>query len=152
MGLKEQIDNDIKTAMKARDQAALRALRAIKAAILLVETSENRPDGSLTPEEETALLVKQAKQRKDSITQFSANNRPDLAEGEAEELAIIERYLPKPLTGEELEAAVIQAIAEVAAASPQDMGKVMKALGATYGSRVDNKVASEIIKQRLASA
>lgn len=150
MSLKATIDNEIKAAMKAKDQAALRALRAIKGAILLAETAEGHsPDQPLTQAEEMQLLIKQSKQRKDAIEQFELNGRPELAVGEKEELAIIERYLPKALTGDELAAAVKKIVAEVGATSAADMGKVMKAANAALAGQVDGKALSEIVKQVL---
>lgn len=150
MSLKATIDNDIKLAMKAKDQAALRALRAIKGAILLAETAEGHdPDQPLTQAEEMQLLVKQSKQRKDAIEQFEKNGRPELAVGEKEELAIIERYLPKALSGDELLAAVKKIVAQVGATSAADMGKVMKAANAALAGQVDGKALSEVVKQVL---
>ncbi len=149
MSLKTTIDNDIKTAMKAKDQASLRALRAIKSAILLAETSEGRSDKDLTEAEEMQLLTKQAKQRKDAYEQFSANNRDDLAQIEAEELAVIERYLPQALGTEALESAVREIIAETGATSVKDMGKVMGIATKRLAGKADNKAVSAIVKQLL---
>jgi uncharacterized protein len=150
MGLKATIDNDIKEAMKAKDQAALRALRAIKSAILLAETAEGKAGAELSEAEEMKLLTKQASQRKDSIAQFEANGRADLAVGEKEELAIIERFLPKGLTEEELVEAVKKYIAEAGATTPADMGKVMKLATPALAGRVDGKLLSEAVKKALA--
>jgi uncharacterized protein len=150
MSLKETLDNRIKDAMRSKDQAALRALRAVKSAIMLVETSEGRAPGPLSQDEEMAVLLKQAKQRKDSIEQFDKAGRDDLSVGEREELAIIEGFLPKALTPEELEAEVKAIIAEVGASSPKDMGKVMGVASKRLAGRADGKLVSEAVKKLLA--
>jgi uncharacterized protein YqeY len=150
MSLKETLDNRIKDAMRSKDQAALRALRAVKSAIMLVETSEGRTPGPLSADEEMAVLLKQAKQRKDSIEQFVKAGREDLAVGEREELVIIEEFLPKALTAEELEAEVKAIIAEVGATSAKDMGKVMGVASKRLAGRADGKLVSETVKKLLA--
>ena len=149
MSLKTTIDNDIKTAMKAKDQASLRALRAIKSAILLAETAEGRSGKELAEAEEMQLLTKQAKQRKDAYEQFSANNRDDLAQIEAEELIVIERYLPQALGPEALESAIREIIAETGAASIKDIGKGMGVATNRFAGKADNKAVSAIVKQLL---
>ena len=149
MSLKDRINQDIKTAMKAKDQAALRALRAIKSAILLAETAEGRNGEPLSDDEGLKLLTKQAKQRKDSLTQYQANNREDLAKVESEELAIIERYLPKQLTSEEVETEVKSIIEQVGANSMKDMGKVMGVATKKMAGRADGKVISQLVRQLL---
>ncbi len=148
MGLKEQINEDIKAAMRAKDEVGLRALRAIKSAILLAETAEGAK-GELSSEAEIQLLTKQVKQRKDSIASFKAGGREDLAEAEAQELAVIERYLPQALSEEEIQAEVAALIAETGATSVKDLGKVMKAATAKFAGRADGKVVSEIVKKLL---
>jgi len=150
MSLKDQIGQDIKTAMKAKDQASLRALRAIKSAILLAETSEGREPGDLTEEEEVKLLTKQAKQRRDSIEKYMANNREDLAKTEEEELEVIERYLPKQLTAEELESALKKIIEDVGARTMKDMGKVMGTASKKLAGKADGKAISAKVKELLA--
>ena len=150
MPLKDRIDTEIKDAMRAKDQAALRALRAIKSAILLAETAEGHT-GPLTEAEEMKLLTKQAAQRRDSISQFEANGRADLAVGEKEELAVIERYLPKALTPDELEAEVKRLIAEAGATGPADLGKVMKLASPALAGRADGKAISETVKRLLSN-
>lgn len=150
MSLKETINNDIKDAMRAKEQNVLLALRAIKSAILLAETAEGRAQGTeLTDAEAMQVLIKQAKQRKDSIDSFRKNNRIDLAEKEEIELAVIERYLPKQLSPEELETEIRAIIAEVGATSGKDLGKVMAATKRLAG-RADGKAISEKVKQILA--
>lgn len=150
MSLKDKVQAEMVTAMKAKDQAALRALRAIKSAILLAETAEGRVSGStLTEDEEMKLLVKQSKQRKDSIEQFRNAGRTDLAIGEEEELVVIDRFLPKALTPEELKAEIVAIIAEVGATSAKDMGKVMGAANKRLAGRADGKEISVLVKQLL---
>lgn len=135
--------------MRAKDQAALRALRAIKAAILVLETSEGRANKMLEEAEEMLLLTKQVKQRKDAYEQFTANNRDDLAKIEAEELAVIERYLPQPISQKELERIVGEIIAETGATSMKDMGKVMGPAIQQLAGKADSKAISAVVKQLL---
>jgi uncharacterized protein YqeY len=149
MKLKERINEDIKTAMKAKDEAALRALRAIKSAILYVETSEGRTPGELTEAEEVQLLQKQIKQRKESIESYEKNGRPELAIPEKEEISVIEKYLPKALTTEELEQIIQEVIAAEGATSAKDMGKVIKAVQAKVAGRAEGKLISERVKALL---
>lgn len=149
MSLKEKIDNDIKDAMRAKDQAALLGLRAIKAAILILETAEGRTTSELTAEEEIQVLSRQVKQRKDSIEQFRNNNREDLAAQEAAELAIIELYLPKALSAEELDAELNAIIAETGATNAREMGKVMKIASVRLAGKAEGKVISERVKALL---
>lgn len=148
MSLKQTIDQDIKTAMKAKDQASLRALRAVKAAILLAETAEGQ-EGPLSEAEEMKILLKQAKQRRDSVEQFSKNGREDLAQKEAEELVVIEKYLPKALTPEEIEAAIKPIVEQVGATSMRDMGKVMGIASKKLAGKADGKAISQIVKKIL---
>jgi uncharacterized protein len=150
MSLKDTIQTEMVVAMKAKDQIALRALRAIKSAIMLLETSEGRGGEALTADEEMKLLIKQSKQRKDSIEQFKAAGREDLAVTEEEELVIIERFLPKALTADELKAAIEKIIAEVGATSAKDMGKVMAAANKELAGRADGKEISILVKSLLA--
>lgn len=151
MSLKDQITTSIKTAMKAKDQASLRALRAVKSAIMLAETAEGREAGSpLTEAEELKLITKQAKQRRDSIAQFEANDRDDLAVTEKEELAIIEQFLPKQMSQEEIEAEVKAIIAETGASSMKDMGKVMGLATQRMAGKADGKLISQMVRNTLA--
>src|SRR5690349_1064603 len=124
MNLEQKIMAELKTAMLAKDEKALRSLRAIKAAILLAKTSEGA-GGDLKEEDEVKLLQKLVKQRKDSLEIFQQQNRTDLAQKEQEEIAVIEKFLPKQLEGEELKAIVQEIITSTGASSPADMGKVM---------------------------
>ena len=148
MTLEARIMEDIKTAMKAKNEAELRTLRAIKSAILLEKTSGSGTE--ITEADEMKMLQKMAKQRRDSLDIFQQQNREDLAAKEREELAIIERFLPKPLTQEELEAALKEIIAQVGAASPADMGKVMGVASKQLAGKADGKAISETVKRLLA--
>lgn len=149
MSLKDKIQEEMKVAMRAKDKAALRTLRAIKAAILLAETAEKRAPGPLSADEDMKLLVKQAKQRRDSIAQFKENGREDLAATEIEELEVIERFLPKQLTEEELKAEVSKIIEATGASSMKDMGKVMGMANKQLAGRADGKAISALVKQML---
>ena len=149
MSLKSTIDQDIKEAMKAKDQVSLRALRAIKSQIMLAETAEGRKDEALTEEEEMKLLAKQAKQRRDSWQQFKDNGRDDLASKEKEELEVIEKYLPKALSHEEIEAEVKKIIEQTGASSMKDMGRVMGMASKAMAGKADGKAISQIVKQIL---
>lgn len=149
MTLAERIEKEYIAAYKSKEQLKLDVLRLLKTAAknLLVELK--RPGGVLTDEEMLGVLIKQGKQRQDSIEQYRAASRPDLAEREAAELAILQEYLPKPLTQEELEAAVDEAVRSTGAVSPQDMGRVMSAIMASHKGRVDGKILSAAVRQRL---
>lgn len=148
MGLKTQIDEAIKTAMKAKDQDTLRALRSIKSLILLAETAEGK-SGELTTDEEMKLLTKAAKQRRDSAEIYKQQNREDLLKKEVEELAIIEQFLPKALSDEELTTKLQEIIARVGAASAKDMGKVMGVASKELAGLADGKKISETVKSLL---
>jgi uncharacterized protein YqeY len=149
MSLEEKVQEAIKDAMRAKDQTALLALRAVKSAILYIKTSEGREEGPLTASEELALLIKQAKQRRDSIEQFNANGRLDLSEKEIAELAIIERFLPKQLTEAELLDALKGIIAETGASSIKDMGKVIALANQRFAGQAEGKVISSTVKSLL---
>jgi uncharacterized protein YqeY len=120
----------------------------LKAALKNLQVQERR---DVTEQDVLDVLVKQAKQRQDSIEQFVAGGRHDLAEVEQKELAVIRAYLPQQLEGEDLEAAVRDCIAEVGAVGPQDMGRVMKALLGKYSGRVDGKAASAMVRRQLST-
>lgn len=148
MSLKTNIESGIKDAMRAKDQDRLRALRAIKSLILLEETSGNST-GELTTDAEMKILTKAAKQRKDSMEVFVAQGRNDLAEKEQAELTVIEEYLPKQLTEEELKAKLSEIIARVGASAPSDMGKVMGVATKELAGLADGKVISATVKALL---
>lgn len=149
MALKQQIDQDIKEAMKAKDQDALRALRAIKSLILLEETKEGATDGGLTEDAEIKLLNRAAKQRRESAEIYKGQGREDLYATEVAELGIIERYLPKQLTEEELNAKIEDIIRTTGAAGPKDMGKVMGAASKELAGQADGRAISEAVKRIL---
>ena len=148
MSLKATIEADIKQAMLNKDKDRLRALRAIKSQILMAET-EKGGSGEHTEETEMKLLTKAAKQRKDSIQVFEEQGRDDLAATEKSELEVIESFLPKQLSQEEVEAVVKEVIAQVGASGPQDMGKVMGASTKKLAGKADGKMISAIAKSLL---
>lgn len=150
MSLKQQIDGDIKKAMLAKNKEELEALRAIKSMILLAET-EKGGSGEISSDTENKLLMKAAKQRKESGDIFSQQGRKDLADKEFIQLEIISRYLPKQLGNDELEAEIKKIIAEVGAKGPQDMGKVMGVASKKFAGQADGKVISDLVKKILAS-
>ncbi len=148
MSLESKIMDEMKTAMKAKNEAALRTLRAIKAGILIEKTSGSGTE--MTEADETKMLQKMAKQRKDSLEIFKTQNRPDLAQKEEEELAIIARFLPEQMTGDALRSAVQEVITQTGASSPADMGKVMGAANKTLAGKAEGKAISEMVKELLA--
>lgn len=138
----------MKEAMKARDEAALRGLRAIKAEIIKAKT-EPGAGGEISAEKETGMLQKMMKQRRDSLEIYQQQSRADLAKKEEEEMAIIEKFLPKQLSTDELKAELQQIIAETGAASAADMGKVMGAATKRLAGRADGKTISAVVKELL---
>lgn len=148
MSLENTVNGKIKEAMLAREEATLRALRAIKAAILLAKTSEGS-SGELSAEEEVKMLQKLVKQRKDSLEIFTAQNRDDLALREREEIEVIERFLPAKMTPEELREEVGRIIQETGATSIRDLGKVMGVATKRLSGRADGKEVSETAKSLL---
>jgi uncharacterized protein YqeY len=147
MTLEEQITTDLKAAMRAKDQAALRGIRAIKNEILLAKT-----DGSgdvIDQDKEIKILTKLVKQRKDSLQIFEEQNREDLAQTEREEIEVISRYLPQQLTDEELDAAVKAIIAETGASSMRDMGKVMGIANQRLAGKAEGKAIAAKVKEIL---
>jgi len=150
MALEDKVMEDLKNAMRAKDEAALRTLRAIKAAIIIEKTAEGA-SGVISEATETKMLQKLAKQRRDSLEIFEKQNREDLASKEREELAIIERFLPKQMSADELKVEVKAIIDQVGAKSPADMGKVMGVASKQLAGKADGKAISEMVKQILAS-
>lgn len=148
MSLKLTIESGIKDAMRAKDADRLRALRAIKSLILLEETSGSN-SGELSADAEMKILMKAAKQRKDSLEVYLAQNRADLAEKEQVELTIIEEFLPKQLSDDELTAKLQEIIAAVGASSPADMGKVMGAATKQLAGLADGKAISAKVGELL---
>jgi uncharacterized protein YqeY len=150
MSLKQQIDNDIKAAMLAKNKEELTALRGVKSLILLAET-EKGVSAEISEDVENKLLMKAAKQRKESAEIFQKEGRDDLAKKELFELEVISRYLPKQLSEEEITAELKKIIDQVGAKGPQDMGKVMGTATKQLAGKADGKLISEIVKKLLAS-
>ncbi|AWL10283.1 GatB/YqeY domain-containing protein [Aquirufa nivalisilvae] len=148
MSLKVTIENGIKDAMRAKDADRLRALRAIKSLILLEETSGSNV-GELSTDTEMKILMKAAKQRKDSLEVYVTQNRPDLAEKEQAELSIIEEFLPKQLSEAELTEKIQAIIVQVGASSPADMGKVMGVASKQLAGLADGKAISTKVGELL---
>jgi uncharacterized protein YqeY len=148
MSLSQQINDQLKQAMKAKDQSTLRGLRAIKASLLLLQTQEG--GGDVTEKDEMEVLVKMAKQRKDSIKIFNNQGRTDLSKIEEEELSVIEKFLPAQLTSVEVEAEVKSIITQLGANSMRDMGKVMGVANGKLKGKADGKLIADIVKGLLA--
>jgi uncharacterized protein YqeY len=148
MALKAKIEGEIKTAMLAREKDRLRALRSIKSLIMLAET-EKGVQAELTEDAEMAILVKAAKQRKDSLEIFEQQGRQDLAGIEKQELGVIEEFLPKQMSEDEMKTELESIVNELGASSMKDMGKVMGVASKKMAGRVDNKKMSGIIKALL---
>ena len=149
MNLEQKIMADLKTAMLAKDEAGLRSLRAIKAAIILAKTAEGA-NGEVTEAEEVKLLQKLVKSRKDSLEIFQQQNRPELAKKEEEEIAIIEKFLPKQMSPYEVKVVLSKIIEELGASSPADMGKVMGVATKQLAGKADGKTISSLVKELLA--
>jgi uncharacterized protein YqeY len=150
MSLKQQIDTDIKNAMKAKNKEELQTLRSIKSMILLAE-SEKGATENLSEDAEMKLLMKAAKQRKESAETYKENGRDELAQSELFELDVIERYLPKQMSEQELRSKLEDIINTVGASGPQDMGKVMGVATKELAGKADGKMISQLVKQILAS-
>ncbi|NCJ08553.1 GatB/YqeY domain-containing protein [Synechococcales cyanobacterium C] len=152
MSFKDQITEDIKAAMKAQDKTRLAAVRGIKK-VLLEKEVEARGQGrnQLSEAEELEVLVQQAKQRRDSIEQYTQAGRMDLVDEEAQELAIIEEYLPQPLSDAEISEVIAGIVQQVGATAPKDMGKVMGPAMQALKGRADGKKVQELVKTYLAS-
>jgi uncharacterized protein YqeY len=148
MSLELEIMAKLKDAMKAKDEAALRGLRAIKAALLLMKTSGN---DQITKEDELKMLQKLVKQRQDSLAIFQQQSRADLAEKEMEEIKIIEQFLPKQMTEDEIKIAIKEIISEVGATGIQDIGKVMGVATKKLAGRADGKIISGFTKEILSA-
>jgi uncharacterized protein YqeY len=147
MSLNQQITDQMKTAMKAKDQATLRGLRAIKAALLLLQTQEGGAD--VTEADEMSAFVKMAKQRKDSITIYEEQGREDLAVIEREELTVIERFLPAQMSEDEIKVEVEAIITQTGSSSMKDMGKVMGMANGKMKGRADGKMIADMVKKLL---
>ena len=149
MSLETQIMDEMKNAMRAKDTVALEALRAIKSGIILAKTEAGAGD-TLSSDEEIKLLQRLVKQRKDSAAIFQQQNRPDLAEPELAQVAVIEKFLPAQLSEAEVEAAVAAIIAEGGVSGMAAMGQVMGKASAALAGKTDGKTISTIVKKLLA--
>jgi uncharacterized protein YqeY len=148
MSLEQSIMTELKAAMLAKNEAALRGLRAIKSAILLAKTADGK-QGEITEDDEIKLLQRLAKQRKDSLEVFVAQNREDLAQKERDELVIIEKFLPKQMDKAELRVALQDILNQVGATTPADMGKAMGAATKKLAGKADGKMISSLVKELL---
>jgi uncharacterized protein YqeY len=146
MSLEETINTDLKAAMLKKDEAALRGLRAIKQAILLAKTSGG---GNVTADDENKMLQKLVKQRKESVDIYKQQNREDLAKSEIEEIAVIEKYLPKQMSEDEIRTELKSLVAQNNASGPGSMGKMMGIASKHFAGRADNKLVSQILKEIL---
>jgi len=149
MNLQQQIDSDLKEAMKAREALRLGVLRMLKAALKNAAIEKGGAAATLEDAESSAVIRKQVKQRQDAIEAFTAGNRPELASKEKDELAILQSYLPQALSPEALSALVKEAIAEAGATSKAQMGAVMKVAQAKAAGRADGKALSQEVQRQL---
>ena len=150
MSLEQKVMAELKTAMLAKDEKGLRSLRAIKAAIILAKTAEGA-NGEIQEADETKLLQKLVKQRRDSLDIYRQQKRDDLAQKEQEEIDIIEKFLPKQMDAATLRSTLQQIIKDTGAASPADMGKVMAAATKQLAGQADGKTISATVKELLSS-
>lgn len=150
MNLEEKVMADLKTAMLAKDEKSLRSLRAIKAAIINTKTAEGF-SGEIKDEDEIKLLQKLVKQRKDSLDIYEKQNREDLASKEREEIEVIEKFLPKQMSGDELKSIIEKIVEKSGASSPADMGKVMGMANKELAGKADGKAIAAIVKEILSS-
>jgi uncharacterized protein YqeY len=148
MNLFDTVSNDIKTAMLAKDKIRLEALRGVKKEFLEAKTAKGS-EGDLSDETAVKIIQKMVKQRKDSATIYSEQNRPELAEKELAEVAVLEDYLPKQMSPEELEASIQAIIAQVSATSAKDMGKVMGVATKSLAGKTEGRLISETVKRLL---
>jgi uncharacterized protein YqeY len=148
MALREKLDEDLKSAMRAKDSLRMNTVRGLKSAVKYREIELMKPldDAGIL-----GVIATEIKRRRDSVEQYRAGNRADLADKEDAEIKILQEFLPQQLTPAEVEAKVVEAIAKVGAQGPKDMGAVMKALLPEVQGRADGKVVSELVKQRLAA-
>ncbi|MCC5919674.1 MAG: GatB/YqeY domain-containing protein [Cyclobacteriaceae bacterium] len=149
MSLKKQVEEGMKDAMRNKDKVRLEALRALKSMILLAATEKGGSE-ELSEDQEMKLLMKAAKQRKESMDMYEKNGREDLAATERNQLEVINEFLPKPLSEDEIREALKKIIAETGASSPKDMGKVMGAANQQLAGKADGKTISTLVKEMLA--
>lgn len=147
--LNEKLTEDMKTAMKAKDKVTLNTIRNLRSAVKNEAIEQGGADTVLDNAQITIVIRKQIKQRQDSITQYADNGRPELAEIEQSEIDVLERYLPTPLTADEIAAFVAEAIAETGASSRADMGKVMGIMQKKTDGRTDGKTISQAVMKAL---
>jgi uncharacterized protein len=150
MSLEQKVMVDLKTAMLAKDEKSLRSLRAIKAAIINLKTSEGFA-GEIKEDDEIKLLQKLVKQRKESLEIYEKQNREDLAEKEQEEISVIEKFLPKQMSGDELKEIIEKIIKDTGATSQADMGKVMSMANKQLAGKADGKTIASVVKEILAA-
>jgi len=150
MGLEQKVMDELKSAMLAKDEKALRSLRAIKAALINLKTSEGF-SGTVKEEDEVKLLQKLVKQRKESLEIYEKQHRTDLAEKEKEEIDVIEKFLPAQMNEEEIKKVVAAAIQDTGASSPSDMGKVMGAVNRQLAGKADGKTIAAIVRDMLSN-
>jgi uncharacterized protein YqeY len=148
MNLFDTVSNDIKTAMLAKDKIRLEALRGVKKEFLEARTAKGA-DGDLSDETAQKILQKMVKQRKESASIYREQNRPELAEKELAEVAVLEQYLPQPLSPEELETAIQEIITQTGATSPKEMGKVMGIASKSLAGKAEGRQISETVKRLL---
>jgi len=150
MALEQKIMEQLKDAMRAKDQDTLRALRAIKSLILLEETKGGQAGGAVSADDELKLLTKAAKQRRESIEVFKSQGREDLVQKEEAELVVVEQFLPKQLSEEEVKIKLQEIITRVGASSPADLGKVMGTATKELAGQAERKTISALAKSLLA--
>jgi uncharacterized protein YqeY len=148
MTLQSKVMEDMKSAMKAKDKVSLRGLRAIKSAILLAQTDGTGVE--IDTEKEIQIVQKLIKQRQDSLKIYTEQNRPDLAQVEEEEIAVLQKYLPEQLSEDELKAAIQGIINKSGANSMKDMGKIMGMASSEFQGKADNRMVATLVKQLLA--
>ena len=149
MSLQKEVMDKMKEAMKSKDKVALQALRAVKSAFLLAKTEAGTQE-ELSEEQETKIIQKQVKQRRDSAAIFIKQNRQDLADPELAELAVLEQFLPEALSDEKIEEVVIATISKIGASGMKDMGKVMGIVSKELAGSADGKTISTLVKKNLA--
>ena len=152
MGLREQLSSDLKDAMRQRDKVRKRTLRSVIAGVKQAETELDASGNRVILDDDgiLAVIAKQARQRKESITEYRKGGREDLVAEEEAELVILEAYLPQQLTREEIEVQARKVVAEVGASDPRDIGKVMKPLMACLKGRADGRLVNQVVRELLA--
>ncbi|RPH36649.1 GatB/YqeY domain-containing protein [bacterium] len=152
MALKDTISQDLKNAMKSGEKLRLETLRTIRAALMEKEIEKRGSENGMTPEDELGVLTTAVKRRKESIEQFQNGGRPELAEQERQELAIIQEYLPKQMSAEEMEKAVREIIAQTGASGAADFGKVMPQVMKQLKGKADGRLIQETVKKLLGAS